>query len=95
MWNWIRKLPHPGYGKCGSAPRDCSTKPVTDWLDLAFEQHDEDLRIASKEAIGELKKLATLGADRKLAKALREGDPKKLKLWGRIYLFGAKMVFKT
>jgi len=95
MWNWIRSLPHFGYGKCGGASRDCSSSPVRDWMDLAFEKHDEDLRISLKEPTKGLKKLATKGADRRLGKILRSGDKNKLGLWGKIYLFGAKLIFRV
>ena len=77
MWDWVRRIPHPGYKKCGGRVRDCSSTPITDWLDLAFQEHDKDMD------------------DEKLAKSLRSGDKKKLGLWGRIYLFWAKMVFKV
>ena len=83
----MRKIWTPGYGKCGGANRDCSIKKPRDWMDLAFEQHDNDLHDAT--AIG--RRLA----DMKLGKALRAGDPKKLSWYGRMYLFGAKFVFKA
>jgi len=95
MFEWIRRLPHPGYGKCGSAARDCSTSKPRDWMDLAFEKHDQDLNIASKEPTKGLKKLARKGADRKLGETLRSGNNKLLGLWGRIYLFGAKLIFRV
>ncbi len=95
MWNWIRRLPSPTYGKCGGASKDCSLKKPRDWMDLAFEQHDKDLNLASKETTKGLKKLARKGADRKLGKKLRSGNKKKLGLWGRVYLFGAKFVFRV
>jgi len=95
MWNWLRRIPTPTYGKCGGASKDCSTRPVRDWMDKAFEKHDKDLDIASKETTEKLKELARKGADRRLGKKLRSGNKKKLGLWGRIYLFGAKLVFKA
>lgn len=95
MWNWVRYIPVPGYKKCGGRTRDCSTSPVQDWMDLAFEKHDQDLNLASKESKKGLRKLAKRGADKRLGKALRRGDKKKLGLWGRIYLFGAKIVFRV
>lgn len=94
MWDWVRHIPTFNYGKCGGAKRDCSKSKPRDWLDLAFEEHDENLRLAKKEVKKSLRKLVEKGADRKLAKILRKGDPKKLKLWGKIYLFGAKIVFR-
>ena len=94
MWNWIRHIPSPNYGKCGGASRDCSTSKPRDWMDLAFEEHDEDLKVANEIKKEPIRELAIKGADRKLAKALRKGNPKKLKLWGKIYLFGAKIVFR-
>lgn len=94
-FKWLRKIPTPTYGKCGGASKDCSTSKPRDWMDLAFEEHDEDLRIAALEKIEGLRKLAESAADRKLGKTLRSGDKKELGLWGRIYLFGAKLVFKV
>jgi len=67
--------------------RDCSTTKPRDWMDLAFEAHDKELNKAeTKEQKG--------NADSKLGKILRKGDKKLLGIWGRIYLFGAKFVFK-
>jgi len=96
MLNWLRKIPHPGYGKCGGANRDCSISKPRDWMDLAFEEHDNDLQSASQKVTKVLRDLAKNNADIKLGKALRKGDPKKLnkEIWGRIYLFGAKIAFK-
>jgi len=87
MWNWLRKIPTPGYGKCGGANRDCSITKPRDWMDLAFEKHDNDLHKARTQ-VGRDK------ADQALGKALRKGDPKKLSLYGRIYRWGAMFVFK-
>jgi len=95
MWNWLRKIPTPGYGKCGGAKRDCSISKPRDWMDLAFEQHDKDLNLSSKEPTEILRKLSKIEADRKLGKTLRSGDKKKLGIWGRVYLFGAKFVFRV
>ena len=97
MFNWVRKLPHPTYGKCGGASKDCSTTPPRDWMDIAFKEHDEDLKIASEEKTEVLRKVARKGADRKLAKALRKGDSKKLnrKIYGPIYLFFSKLIFRS
>jgi len=89
MFEWLRKIPHPGYGKCGGANRDCSISKPRDWMDIAFEQHDNELQEAKTD--GDRKK-----ADMKLGTILREGNPKKLtrKIYGRVYLFFAKMFFK-
>lgn len=95
MWNLFRHIWTPTYGKCGGASKDCSSSKPRDWLDLAFEEHDQDLNIASKEKKEGMRKIAKRGADRKLAKALRKGDKKKLGWWGRIYLWGSKIVFKV
>lgn len=84
---WFRKIPHLGYGKCGGRNRDCSPTPPKDWMDEAFRKHDLDLA----EATTPIQKLL---ADKKLAKALREGDPKELKIWGRIYRRMAMLVFR-
>lgn len=94
MWNWIRHIPTPTYGRCGGASKDCSILKKLDWMDKAFKEHDEDLRIANEIKKEPIRKLAIKGADRKLAKALRKGDPKKLKLWGRIYRRMSMVIFK-
>jgi len=87
MLNWIRKLPHPKYGKCGGYGRDCSLTPPRDWMDRAFEQHDKALsKCTTKHQCKQ--------ADHALARSLREGDPTALKLWGRIYRRLAMMIFK-
>ena len=93
MWDWVRRIPTFNYGKCGGAKRDCSKSKPRDWLDLAFEEHDEDLYLAEKEVKKSLRKIIQKSADRKLAKVLRKGDSIKLKLWGKIYRWMAMIIF--
>ena len=87
MIDFLRLFPHPTYGKCGGAKRDCSIKPPIDWMDIAFAIHDNDL-FSAKDYIDRR------SADNRLAKRLREGDPKKLSLYGRFYRRLAMLVFK-
>lgn len=87
MFEWIRRLPHLQYGKCGGFGRDCSIKPPRDWMDLAFEQHDKALYAA--EDPDDRK-----AADHALARTLRCGDPKKLGLYGRFYRKLAMLIFR-
>lgn len=86
MFGWIRKLPHFGYGKCGGASRDCSIIPPHDWMDIAFKEHDDELEKAKTQE--EYDK-----ADKRLGEILKKGDPKKLRLWGRIYRRFAMIFF--
>lgn len=92
MFEWLRKIPHPQYGKCGGAGRDCAgkcdIKPIS-WMDEAFKQHDNALGRAQTKV-----KEDRRNADHALARALRCGDSKKLGLWGKIYRFGAMIFFK-
>lgn len=95
MFNWMRWLPHPGYKKCGGASRDCSLAGTRDWMDEAFKKHDEALNLAEKAVTPGLQEVQRRNADWNLGKALRAGDPRKLGLWGRLYRFGAMMVFRV
>ena len=94
MFNWFRWIPHPKYGKCGGRSRDCSEKPPRDWMDLAFENHDENLYIASFCEDEENRRFLEKQADKKLGIDLRKGNPKELKLWGRIYRRMAMIIFR-
>lgn len=87
MWNWVRHIYTPEYGKCGGKNRDCSISKPRDWLDLAFKDHDDDLHKAVTKYDRDV-------ADKRLGRKLRKGNPKKLSLYGRAYLFVSKMVFK-
>lgn len=93
MFEWLRKIPHPKYGKCGGASRDCSVKPPIDEIDEAFEKHDREL-FESSLLPEEKQKGAKKIADKNLAIRLRAADPKKLKWRGRIYRRMAMMVFR-
>lgn len=88
MIDFFRWLPHPTYGKCGGAGKDCSKKPPLDWMDMAFAEHDNAMYDAKS-------KWDRTEADLVLAHALRDGDPKQLTLYGRIYRRLAMMVFRT
>ena len=94
MFNWIRSLPHFGYGKCGGKNRDCSISNPRDWMDLAFEEHDINLEEAEKFQTEVMRKAARKHSDKILGKALREGDPKKLKLYGKFYRLCAMLIFR-
>lgn len=85
----FRWMPHPQYGKCGGKNRDCSPSKPIDWMDYAFDKHDDELNIAKTEKERKI-------ADHNLAVALRKGNSSKLKskFYGRLYLFLAKLVFK-
>lgn len=88
MFNWFRKIPHFGYGKCGGAKRDCSPAKPKDWMDLAFKDHDDELEKAKNQ-----EEIDT--ADNKLGRKLRKGDPKKLGVYGKIYRFLSMIIFKV
>ncbi|MBU1864518.1 MAG: hypothetical protein KKH94_12735, partial [Candidatus Omnitrophica bacterium] len=62
-------------------------------LDEAFMEHDRALYKASLEQDEVKREEMRKEADKALAKRLR-GDLGRLSLWGRVYLFFAKMVFK-
>lgn len=95
MFEWLRKIPHPKYGKCGGASRDCSVKPPLDEIDQAFEKHDQDLYDASIEPDQIKQKAMRQIADINLGIRLRDADPKKLKWQGRIYRRMAMLVFRA
>lgn len=94
MFEWLRKIPHPKYGKCGGASRDCSVKPPLDDLDLAFEKHDNELFEASIETNPIKQKTMRQIADKNLAIRLRSIKSKNLKWQGRVYRRMAMMVFR-
>lgn len=86
MWSIFRKIPHPSYGYYGGAYNKCEGTacplPI-DWMDKAFQEHDEDLKKGDKKA------------DKNLGIKLRAGDKKKLKGWyARIYLEVSKIIFR-
>ena len=92
MLNLFRKIPHPTYGNYGGAYKRCRKGkgkcplPI-DWMDKAFREHDLALRKA-KSKKGECQ------ADHRLGSKLRRGNAKVLSPYGKIYLFGAKLIFK-
>lgn len=89
----MRKIPHPKYGKCGGASRDCSPSRPVDALDEAFEKHDLELYEAD-QLPKEKQKGARKIADKNLGIRLRAIDSKKLSFKGRIYRRLAMTVFK-
>lgn len=91
--DWLRFIPHIGYGKCGGRNRDCSVREPVDKLDEAFREHDCALFEASLEPDEAKREEMRQEADKALAKRLR-GDLGRLPLWGWVYVFFAKMVFK-
>lgn len=92
MFNWMRKIPHPKYGKCGGASRDCSPSKPIDEMDEAFASHDLELFEADKLP-KEKRKAARKIADENLSISLRAIDSKKLSFRGRVYRRLAMMVF--
>lgn len=107
MKEWARKIPHPGYGRCGGRNRDCS-KSSLDPLDRLFDLHDNAL--AAAEAINdqENRSAARQAADLELYAGLlqiTEQDFKKIPLltlsrpflrrhYARIYHKAALAAFK-
>jgi len=85
MFNW-RKIPHPSYGNYGGAYNKCegpSCPLPIDWMDEAFQEHDNDL--GDKDPL----------ADHELAIKLREGNPSELKgFYAKIYLKMCKLIFR-
>lgn len=94
MFNWLRKIPHPHYGKCGGANRDCSPSGPIDEIDEAFDLHDDELHAASLLTDPIKQKTARQVADKSLYIRLRDADPKKLKWRGRLYRRLAMVAFK-
>lgn len=86
----MRKIPHPTYGNYGGAKKKCTTHrclaPI-DWMDKAFMEHDIDLRKAKTKEDRDK-------ADKELGRKLRQGNPKKLKLYGKLYRVASMWVFK-
>lgn len=101
LFNW-RKIPHPTYGNYGGAYNKCKHQiggycPIPiDWMDTGFKNHDTALDVAKKYSNKKLRKKHSKDADKVLGKALRCGDPKELKckIYGRVYLKGAKIIFR-
>lgn len=92
MLNLFRKIPHPTYGNYGGAYKRCRKGkgrcplPI-DWMDKAFREHDLALRKAKTQKGRDQ-------ADHRLGVKLRRGNKKKLNWYGRLYLAGAKLIFK-
>lgn len=86
MKDWLRKFPHPTYGKAGGARKDVAIRrEELDPLDKLFYDHDWALDAAKNDE--DRKK-----ADIKLHDALVEFDDyKKIKWyrrsWARAYVF--------
>lgn len=93
MWEWIRGLPSPDYGRCGGADRDCSDKPITDPMDLAFREHDQNCYQASLLPPDEVEK-AKSEADHILHEELEKIDPKTLGIYGRLYRLACLVIFR-
>ena len=86
MWSWLRKIPTPTYGEFGGSYQEF-TGPV-DKMDGLFRDHDENLRWADCQEERDL-------ADRELAVGLRQDlKPYHRKLYGPIYCWVAKLVFR-
>lgn len=94
MFEWLRRLPHPKYGKCGGKGRDCSISKPIDALDAAFDMHDDDLYEADLEKDPVKQKSLRQIADKNLAIRMKKIDPKTLKWKGRLYRRMALLVFK-
>lgn len=77
MLEWLRKIPHPTYGTCGGARKDCSIRrEKLDPLDQIFFDHDNELDLANTPEQRQV-------ADRKLNQAIRaltEEDYKKISM---------------
>lgn len=86
MLNLIKRIPHPGYGNYGGYYKRCRNRkqgicPIPiDWLDRAFQQHDED-ELTDKELLTVMKS----GSPKKLAK----------RVYGSAYRLGAIAVFSA
>lgn len=94
MFEWMRKLWHPKYGKCGGASRDCSPSKPIDKLDELFAEHDSNLYLSDQLDNDEERKKARHEADQILAKGLRS-DLGELSWKGKIYREMAKIVFRV
>lgn len=92
MWEFLRKIPTPTYGRCGGAAEDCSDKPL-DPMDIAFKEHDQNLYQTEKLPEGE-RKIARLEADHILRQELLKIEPKTLTLYGRLYRWSCLQIFK-
>lgn len=88
----LRWLPTPGYGKCGGAWKDCSTRPPVSRMDVLFQEHDQNLWQAEQLPEPE-RTLAIIESDNELYKGLKNIDPKELPLYDRIYRWFALKVF--
>ena len=101
---WVRHLPHPGYGNYGGRTRRCVALKAKvcplpiDGMDSLFQEHDGALRIAKMiiEAGGTSKGEAMREvADEKLAKGLAsyKGSYKR-KIYGPIYRWLSRIAFR-
>lgn len=104
---WIRYLPHPGYGNYGGRNRCCQSNrtdkghcplPV-DAMDRLFQKHDHDLREARRiYSPGVKREKLIQKADEDLARGLRNLHPWKgyrQKIWGPIYRILASIPFRA
>ena len=83
---WWRKIPVPSYGEHGGNYQEY-TGPV-DKMDELFKTHDSDLDKA--KTMVERKE-----ADKKLGRGLRKNlKPYKHKIYGPVYHFFSKLIFK-
>lgn len=90
---WFRWFPTPGYGKCGGAEKDCSTRPPLDEMDILFLEHDQNLYQADQLEEPQRSE-ARKESDKLLHDGLTALDPKNLSFYGRLYRFFAILVFK-
>jgi len=87
------RLPHPGYGKCGGADKDCSPNPPIDEMDKLFYEHDMNLYSADQLPEPE-RTQARKESDWLLHAGLKNLDSSKLSLYGKIYRVMAIFVFR-
>lgn len=93
---WLRRLGKldPGYGVCGGYNRDCAPPQPVDKMDMLFQEHDQNLYQTNFLEEPE-KSIARKEADKILAQGLRKDlKPYSRKIYGPIYHFFAKMVFR-
>ena len=93
MKEWIRKIPTPEYGHWGGAKNTCTnddTKPPIDEMDRAFMRHDICLVNAN------LNSTRKSVCDKRLGEALRtiKGRDLKRPVYGRVYLFACRLIFR-
>lgn len=82
---WWRRIPHPQYGNYGGAKRH---KDPVDKMDKLFKIHDRNIEKAVTKKDRE-------EADKKLGVGLRRDlRPYKRKIYGPVYHWFAKLIFK-